>query len=114
MAVHPFGRVNDGSLDRDGCLLGVLREPYSGEMAPAELPDDDVATIREGVADLDGMVPPFNVVFPIFFVFGHDGGGVRGRVRAGVRHFLDGVSASISPTERGQITLAADSDLGRS
>jgi hypothetical protein len=79
-------------------------------MAPAELSDDNVAAIRESVADVYWMVPPLHVVFPIFFVFSHDGGGVRGRVRSGVRHFLDGVSTSISPTER-LITLAADSSV---
>ena len=112
MAIHSSGRVNDGSLDRGGerrYSLGVLREPYCREMPPAEFPDDDVAALRESVADLYRMVPSLDVVFPIFFVFSHNGGRVRGRVRSGVRHFLDGVSASISLQWNGLITLAVDS-----
>lgn len=57
-------------------------------MAPAEFPDDDVAAIGEGVADVYWMVPSLDVVFPVFFVFSHDGGGVGGRVRSSVRHLL--------------------------
>jgi len=69
-------------------------------MPPTELPDDDIAPIRESIADVYGMISSLDVVFPIFFVFSHDGGGVGGRVRSSVRHFLDGVSAYISPTGR--------------
>jgi len=47
-------------------------------MTPTELSDDDVATIREGVADLYWMIPSLDVVFPVFFVLSHDGGRVRG------------------------------------
>ena len=79
-------------------------------MPPAELPDDSISTIRESIADVHRMVSSLNVVFPIFFIFSHDGGGVRGRVGSAVRHFLDRVSASISPTER-LITLVVDSSV---
>jgi len=78
-------------------------------MPPAEFSNDDVAAIGESIADLYRMVPSLDVVFPIFFVFSHDGGRVRGRVRSGVRHFLDVVSTSISLQRNGLITLAADS-----
>jgi hypothetical protein len=53
------------------------------------------------------MVASLDVVFPIFFVFSHDGGGVRGRAGSSVRHFWIGYQP-LSLQRNGLITLAAD------
>ena len=55
----------------------VLREPDCGEVAPAELSDDDVAGVGESVADVYGVVAALAVVLPVLLVFGHDRMGVR-------------------------------------
>ncbi len=60
-------------LERDMPLhLIVLGEPDGGEVAPAELPDDEIAAVGEGVADMHGVVAAFAVVFEVLLVFGHD------------------------------------------
>ena len=64
--------------------LCILCEPYCREMAPAELPDDDVTAVGEGVANVYGMVPALDIVFPILFVLGHDRMRVRRVVGVGV------------------------------
>ena len=64
--------------------LCVFCQPDGGEMAPAELADDDVPAVGEGVADVYGVVPALDIVFPIFLVLGHDRMGVRRVVRASV------------------------------
>ena len=79
-------------------------------MTPAKFPDDDVATIRESITDVYWVVASFNVVFPVFFVFGHDRGGVRGRVRPSVRHFVECISIYLS-NGTGLITLVVDSSV---
>lgn len=58
-------------------LLCVVCEPDSGKMAPAELADDEISAVGKGVADLDGMVPAFDIVLPVFLVLCHDGSRVR-------------------------------------
>ena len=60
---------------RDALLysLVVFRQPDGGEMAPSELPNDEIPPIREGVADVDRMVASLAVVFEIFLVFCHHG-----------------------------------------
>lgn len=75
MSVHPRKRSDvdgKGIEERDG-LLCILCEPNGGEVAPAELSDDNIATVREGVANLDGMIASFDVVLPVLLVFCHDG-----------------------------------------
>lgn len=56
----------------------VLREPDCGEVAPAELSDDDVAGVGESVADVYGVVAALAVVLPVLLVLCHDGLGIRG------------------------------------
>ena len=53
-------------------------------MAPAELSEDDIPTIRKGVADVDGMVAAFDVVLPVLLLLCHDG--LRMRCVGTVRH----------------------------
>ena len=79
-------------------------------MSPAEFSDDCVAAIGESVADENWVITSLDVVFPVFFVFSHDGGGVRGRVRPGVRHFVEYMSLYLSQ-RNGLITSVADSSV---
>ena len=57
-----------------------MAEPDGREMAPSEFPDDDVASVRELVADVDRVVSALDIVLPVLLVFGHDGLRVRGIV----------------------------------
>ena len=57
--------------------LGVLCEPDSREVTPAEFPDDLITTIGEDVADVNRVVSALDVVLPVFLVFSHDGVRVR-------------------------------------
>jgi len=79
-------------------------------MAPAEFSDDDVAAIGKRVADEYWVIASLDVVFPVFFVFSHDGGGVGGRVRPSVRHF-PGIYEPLSLQRNGLITSVADSSV---
>lgn len=65
-----------GKRHRDA--LSVLCEPHCRKMAPSELSDDEIAVVGKGVSDVDWVVASFDVVLPIFLVFGHDGMRVRG------------------------------------
>jgi hypothetical protein len=64
----------------------ILGEPNGGEMTPTELTNDGVPSIGERVTYLNGMITTFAIIFPILFIFSHDGLRIR-RVRT-VRHFL--------------------------
>lgn len=63
-----------GERERSLC---IVCEPDGGEVAPAELADDDIASVGEGVADVYGVVPALDIVLPVLLVLGHD----RMRVR---------------------------------
>lgn len=79
-------------------------------MAPAEFSDDDITAIGESIADEYWVITSLDVVFPVFFIFSHDGGGVRRRVRPGVRHF-PGIYEPLSLQRNGLITSVADSSV---
>jgi len=85
-----LGVVGGGAHDLEGDVLagdGVARQPDGGEVAPAQLADDDVAAVVVGLADLDGVVAALAVVFRVFLVGGRlvrvvgggGGGGARQR-----------------------------------
>ena len=65
-------------------ILLILRKPDCGEVAPAQLADDDITTVRESIANFYRMVSAFAVIFIIFLIFGHYGSRM-GRVGT-VRH----------------------------
>ena len=79
-------------------------------MTPAEFSDDDIAAIGESVADEYWVITSLDVVFPVFFVFSHHGGGVRRRIGPSVRHFLEYMSLYLSQ-RNGLITSVADSSV---
>ena len=64
--------------------LCILCQPDGGEVAPAELANDEISAVGKGVANVHGVVPALDIVFPIFLVLGHDGMGGRRVVRASV------------------------------
>jgi hypothetical protein len=53
--------------------LVISREPYCGEMAPAEFAHDQISPLVEIIPDVDRVIPPWAVVFEIFLLLGHDG-----------------------------------------
>jgi hypothetical protein len=71
--------------DEGANRLLILGEPNGGEMAPTELTNDGVPAIGERVTYLYWMVTTFAIIFPILFIFSHDGLRIR-RIRP-VRHF---------------------------
>ena len=62
--------------------LCVLCQPDGGEVAPAELADDEISAVGKGVANVHGVVPALDIVFPVLLVFCHEG--VRRRIVFGV------------------------------
>lgn len=61
-------------LGRDGMgrtLLLVLCEPDGGKVAPSEFANNDIAIVRERVADFDGMIASSDVVLPVLLVLSH-------------------------------------------
>lgn len=64
--------------------LCILRQPHCREVSPAELANDEISAVGKGVANVYGVVPALDIVFPIFLVLGHDRMGGRRVVRASV------------------------------
>src|ERR1700760_4545517 len=69
---------------RKGVLL-IFGKPDCGKVTPSQLANDDIPTVRKCITDFDWVIAAFAVIFPVFFVFGHNGSGVGG-VRT-VRHY---------------------------
>ena len=71
------GRLDD--LEGDMAVEAlVVCKPDGGKVAPAELADDGVAAVGEGVTDVDGVIAALDIVLPVLLVLGHER--VRGRV----------------------------------
>lgn len=70
----------------------VAGQPDGREVTPAELADDGVLSILEGLADLDRVVATLAVVLGIFLIGsilgGFIGGGGRGRTSDGGSELL--------------------------
>ena len=69
-----LGIMGGGPDDFEGDMPssdGISRQPDSGEVTPAQFPDDDVFAILECFADTDRMVAAFAVVLRVL-LFGRD------------------------------------------
>jgi len=66
-----LGIMGGGSDDFQGDVLAglvIARQPDSGEMAPSQFANDGVLSVVVLLANVDGVVTAFAVVFGIFFV----------------------------------------------
>lgn len=53
--------------------LVIFGEPYGGKVTPTQFPNNEVPTVGESVADMNGMITALAIILQIFLIFGHDG-----------------------------------------
>ena len=99
------GRKERNQGKEDARSLCVLCESNSGEMAPSKLSEDEVSAIGEGIADVYGVVPTLDTVFPTLFVLVHDG--MRARRAVGARVSSGGCCDGNSPRAGGCVDATA-------